>query len=98
MARRRSRVTQFATCVVVIGAVVARRKHLSAPAVAADPPGAVKAQARRDSGIGPAFVVKPYLQYPTRDSIKVMWETDVTGDSVVEYGPATAIVEKEKRR
>lgn len=32
------------------------------------------------------FVVKPYLQFATTDSITVMWETSRPGRSVVEYG------------
>lgn len=34
----------------------------------------------------PHFVVAPYLQYPTRDSISIMWETSVRGTSKVEFG------------
>jgi hypothetical protein len=32
------------------------------------------------------LVVEPYLQYPTRDSIIVRWETDVPATSTVVYG------------
>ena len=34
----------------------------------------------------PRFVVSPYLQYPTRSSISILWETSVAGTSVVRYG------------
>ncbi|HEY2786563.1 MAG TPA: LamG-like jellyroll fold domain-containing protein [Fimbriiglobus sp.] len=34
----------------------------------------------------PHFVVPPYLQYPTTDSIRIMWETSEPGPSIVEYG------------
>jgi len=34
----------------------------------------------------PHFVIPPYLQHPTTDSITVMWETSEPGPSVVEYG------------
>lgn len=36
--------------------------------------------------VPPSFVIPPYLQFPTPDSITVMWETSVPGPSVVEYG------------
>jgi hypothetical protein len=48
----------------------ASRALVDAPAVAAPP----------------AFVVPPYLLFPTTDSISVMWETSLPGPSVVEYG------------
>ncbi|HWY85144.1 MAG TPA: LamG-like jellyroll fold domain-containing protein, partial [Gemmataceae bacterium] len=34
----------------------------------------------------PHFVIAPYLQYPTRDSITIMWETNLPGSSKVRYG------------
>jgi acid phosphatase type 7 len=39
---------------------------------------------------GPAFVVRPYLQFPTQTAMTVMWETTASGTSVVEYGPTPA--------
>jgi len=35
---------------------------------------------------GPSLTRGPYLQATTRDSVIVVWQTDVAGDSVVEYG------------
>jgi predicted phosphodiesterase len=35
---------------------------------------------------GPKFVVQPYLQYATRSSIVIMWETETPCTAVVEYG------------
>jgi hypothetical protein len=35
---------------------------------------------------GPRFVVEPYLQYVTRTSITIMWETSEGCTAVVEYG------------
>jgi predicted phosphodiesterase len=32
------------------------------------------------------FIIAPYLQYPTRESIKILWETSVPGSSKVQYG------------
>ena len=40
------------------------------------------------------FVVGPYLQFPTRDSITIMWETALPGDSTVEYGTSLPLKEK----
>jgi hypothetical protein len=39
----------------------------------------------------PHFVVPPYLQFPTTDSVTVMWETSEPGPSVVEYGTGTKL-------
>jgi predicted phosphodiesterase len=35
---------------------------------------------------GPRFVVEPYLQYATRTTMTVMWETEAPCTAVVEYG------------
>ncbi len=35
---------------------------------------------------GPKFVVEPYLQYATRTTMTVMWETETPCTAVVEYG------------
>jgi hypothetical protein len=37
----------------------------------------------------PHFIIAPYLQYPTRDAITIMWETSVSGTSTVRYGIGT---------
>jgi hypothetical protein len=37
-----------------------------------------------DGSLG--FVIKPYLQFPTLESIVILWETTEPGTSVVEYG------------
>jgi hypothetical protein len=42
----------------------------------------------------PHFVVPPYLQYPTTDSVTIMWETSRPGPSVVEFGTGTALDKK----
>jgi predicted phosphodiesterase len=36
--------------------------------------------------LGPRFVVEPYLQFATRTTMTVMWETEAVADAVVEYG------------
>jgi acid phosphatase type 7 len=35
---------------------------------------------------GPRFVVEPYLQFPTRTTTTVMWETEAPATAAVEYG------------
>src|SRR6186713_1087360 len=34
------------------------------------------------------FVVRPYLQYATQHSIRILWETSENATTMVEYGPA----------
>jgi hypothetical protein len=34
----------------------------------------------------PHFIITPYLQYPTRTTISIMWETNLPGTSTVRYG------------
>lgn len=36
----------------------------------------------------PYFVIRPYLQFATQHSVRVLWETSTAGRSWVEYGPA----------
>lgn len=36
----------------------------------------------------PYFVIKPYLQFATQHSIRILWETSEAGSSWVEYGAA----------
>jgi predicted phosphodiesterase len=40
------------------------------------------------------FIVGPYLQFPTRESITVMWETEKPGAAVVEYGEKLPLDQK----
>jgi predicted phosphodiesterase len=40
------------------------------------------------------FVVGPYLQFPTRDSITIMWETAMPGTSIVDYGESALLKEQ----
>jgi acid phosphatase type 7 len=75
------------TAAIVAGALLLRdsgdardAKPAKAP-VKPDPPGA------------PRFLIAPYLQFPTRTSITIMWETDLPGRSEVEYGVG-ALVKK----
>jgi predicted phosphodiesterase len=41
------------------------------------------------------FVIAPYLQYATRDSITILWETSHPGTSVVKYGVGGLAQKKE---
>lgn len=73
----------FATLVafVVLAGIVALQKT--------DPPAEPKKQAEPPiPPVAPGFVVEPYLQFPTRDTITILWETQVPGDSTVSYGPS----------
>jgi predicted phosphodiesterase len=38
--------------------------------------------------IAPRFVIAPYLQWPTRDSMSIMWETNTPGDGLIEFDTA----------
>ena len=93
------RLLALAGCTAV-GAAVALllRAELSAPEenapapVRGDAPGAERA-------VAPGFVLGPYLQFPTRESMTIMWETAKPGTSVVEYAtgvPLTHKVEENK--
>jgi acid phosphatase type 7 len=46
----------------------------------------------------PHFVVAPYLQYATRTSITIMWETSNPGTSLVRYGVGGLSLQKEGDR
>jgi predicted phosphodiesterase len=85
MRSRAARLGVFAGCVALVLVAVAARQRLDAPAAVAQE---AKRQPKRSAGLGPNFVIKPYLQYPTQTTMTVMWETDQAGDSAVEYGPA----------
>lgn len=43
---------------------------------------------------GLRFVIEPYLQFPTRDSITVMWETNIQGTASVAYGKSPPAMQK----
>jgi hypothetical protein len=46
----------------------------------------------------PHFVVAPYLQLPTRDTMTIRWETSTPGTSVVEYGTSVPPDQKVERK
>jgi acid phosphatase type 7 len=46
------------------------------------------------SAVNNRFVIAPYLQSPTHTSMTVMWETQLPGTSVVEYGPTSSQLKK----
>ncbi len=74
----------LASCIGILAAVLLLRQEeptIAQPSKNPSPP-AIPA-------VETGFVVKPYLQYPTRDSITIMWETAQPGSSTVEYGPSS---------
>jgi hypothetical protein len=74
MSRLLAKLAGATACVAVLALVLALQ---NAPDAA--PPGQPAAD-------GPQFLVHPYLQFATRTSMTVMWETDAAGTSEVEYG------------
>jgi predicted phosphodiesterase len=44
--------------------------------------------------VPPRFVVAPYLQWPTRDSMTIMWETNAPGDGLLEFDTALPLKQK----
>lgn len=52
--------------------------HFAADQALADQPSVIPA--------GPRFTIEPYLQFATRTSMTVMWETESPSTAVVEYG------------
>ena len=79
MARRWTKALGIGACAVVIFTVAASRND---PAGAEQPPPA-------PAVVEGAFVVAPYLQYATRTSITVMWETEAPCTAEVRYGTKT---------
>lgn len=69
-------------CGAAVAAAVVVRDRPAGAAAEDSPPAA------RPADAGPRFAVEPYLQYATRTSITVMWETDSPCTAVVEYGTA----------
>ncbi len=50
-------------------------------------------------GVRPAkfdFSIQPYLQYVTKNSITIMWETTRPGNSVVQFGESDAVSQEKK--
>jgi predicted phosphodiesterase len=78
-----ARLVAVVLCGLVLtgAALVAFRPSGSAEAVA--PPGVPPKPAEPDRL---SFVIAPYLQFATRTSMTVMWESSVPGTSVVRYG------------
>jgi acid phosphatase type 7 len=74
-------------CLAVIVAVIALREReaTSAGPINSNAPANDKER---------SFTVGPYLQYPTRDSITIMWETPTPSIGVIEYGTSLPLKEK----
>jgi predicted phosphodiesterase len=69
------------TCIVALIGIAAIVQYSQRTDAATPPPPVPPAAAGE-----PFFVISPYLQMPTRESITVMWQTSVPGTSMVEYG------------
>lgn len=80
MKRRRYQAAAIVLCLFTFLAALALQRPGE---TTAQPP---KPEPKPAAAPGPKFVVEPYLQFPTRESITIMWETDVPGNSVVAYG------------
>lgn len=48
--------------------------------------------------VGPKFVIYPYLQFPTKTSIKIMWECDVACTGAVEFDEPKVVVNDPKTK
>lgn len=79
----------FSCCVILFGGyfLLRDRESTSAQTGKVDPPPNAK---EKES----PFVVGPYLQYPTRESITIVWETALPGTSFIDYGESTLLTEK----
>ena len=89
MSNSNRRILALGCCLLAVGAALIYRvrESTSAQADKTEPVVLIK----EDTS---PFVVGPYLQFPTRDSIVVMWETPQPGTSVVEYGESLPLKEK----
>ena len=79
----------FNVCLFLVVAAAMFRDRETSPARAFNADTSTQAKKQEKS-----FVVGPYLQYPTRDRITIMWETVLPGTSVVEYGESLPLKEK----
>lgn len=79
----------FGCCVALAGGYLFLRDRdsTSAQTGKTDPPAIPKEKQS-------PFVVGPYLQFPTRDSVTIMWETATPGTSVVDYGETAPLKEQ----
>src|SRR5947209_5228339 len=80
MARRWKKLAAAGVCAALVVAVAVLRNGPAGASHGPDEKLAAPAEA------GPVFVVEPYLQYATRTTMTVMWETETPCSAVVEYG------------
>jgi predicted phosphodiesterase len=90
MSKRFWRAVGGAVCVLVFGLLLAFDRGSGSPVETPKPAPPVAAE---PNDLVPHFVIEPYLQYPTRESIVIMWETSFLGSSAVEYGTASSKME-----
>jgi acid phosphatase type 7 len=92
MTRRMARAVAVVSCVLLIATVLALRSGNGPPAEAAEPD--TKTPPPTVEGDAIQFVIEPYLQLPTRESIVVMWETNLPGSASVAYGKSPLDMKK----
>jgi predicted phosphodiesterase len=86
MSSSTARLLSVGACLLVFGLAFAFRPQAVQPVEAADD--------TPKSADSPSFLIAPYLQFATRTSITVMWETDVPATSEVAYGTTVPVAEK----
>src|SRR5262249_44253881 len=89
MCKRVWQATAISVCAIVFGLVLLFQYGNTMPA---DPHATANPPAEPADAVV-HFVVEPYLQFPTRESIVIMWETSFPGTSVVEYGTKSGALE-----
>ncbi len=89
MAPLTRRLLALSFCLAIAGSYLLLRDRESTSAQAARTEAPAVAQEKPSP-----FVVGPYLQFPTRDSITIMWETALPGTSVVDFGETALLKEQ----
>src|SRR5262245_8585942 len=92
MSGRLSRASAVVVCLLVLVVVVAFRPGKPLPAEVGEKD--AKAPPSPPETAGLEFVIEPYLQFPTRDTIVVMWETNRPGIGSVSYGKSPPLTKK----
>lgn len=80
-----SRLTAASLCLLALSFAV-YQAGAGRTAVAPETPNAPAPKDNRTDTLAPSFLIGPYLQFPTRTSITIMWETDRPANSTVAYG------------
>lgn len=83
-----ARTAGVVACLLVLAAVVGLRSRGLLPVEAGEN------DVREKPAAELQFVIEPYLQFPTRDSIIVMWETNLPGTPSVAHGTSALQMQK----